>query len=78
MREFFSFDYTLGIVLYCDIGLAIAKRYLNANPTDREMYGYIFRFLSFWHLTDDLELYLQYVAINDFDNALKFVNAVEI
>jgi hypothetical protein len=75
-QEFFSLNPDACIILDCDIGLEIAKRYLNANPTDREMYGYIFLFLRFWHLLEDETVLLQFVAVNDFDNALKVVNSI--
>jgi hypothetical protein len=78
LREFFSQDTTYGIVLDCDIGLDIAKKYFNANPIDHDMYGYFFTFLSFWHLSEEEHLLLQYVAVNDFENALKFINNLRI
>jgi len=78
LREFFTSNTSLGIVLDCGIGLTIAKRYFNASPTDHEMYGYFFTFLHFWHLTEEEQTLLQYVAVNDFDNALKFINALKI
>ena len=78
LREFFSLNDSYGIILDCDIGLEIAKRYFNANPRDREMYGYVFHFLRFWHLAEDETVLLQYVAVNDFDNALKVINALKI
>jgi hypothetical protein len=77
-REFFSLNAGYEIVLDCDIGLEIAKRYFNANPTDREMYGYFFPFLRFWHLAEDETVLLQYIAVNDFENALKFINELTI
>lgn len=78
LREFFTMNAGYEITLYCDVGLEIAKRYFNANPTDREMYGIFFHFLRFWHLSEDDMTLLQYVALNDFDNALKFINDLKI
>ena len=78
LREFFTVNAGYEITLYCDVGLEIAKRYFNANPTDREMYGIFFHFLRFWHLAENEMLLLQYVAFNDFDNALKFINDLKI
>lgn len=75
LREFFTFkDITLSIFMYCDVGLEVAKRYLNVNPTDREIYGYICDFLSFWAFEEAYQLILQYIAVNDFDSALEIIN----
>jgi hypothetical protein len=77
LRDFFSLNPNASIILDCDIGLEIAKRYLNENPTDREMYCHILLFLRFWHLLEDETVLLQYIAVNDFDNALKVVNSIK-
>lgn len=50
LREFFTFDKTsLYILMDCDFGLEVAKRYLNINPTDREFYGHVCNFMDFWN-----------------------------
>ena len=78
LREYFSINDYYYIVLDCDLGLNIAKRYFNANPTDREMYGFFFHFLRFWNLAEDETVLLQFIAVNDFDKALKFINELKI
>jgi hypothetical protein len=75
LRDFFTSRQNLFISLNCEFGLAIGKRYFNLNKTDRSMYGYFCMFLDFWNLGNVTEL-LQFVAVNDFDNALKVVNSI--
>jgi hypothetical protein len=58
----------------CTYGLRIAKAYLNVNPTDREIYGQIIKFLALRHLDPDFLLVLKYVSVNDFRSALAFIN----
>jgi hypothetical protein len=75
LREFFTFDKTsLYILMDCDFGLEVAKRYLNINPTDRDIYGYVCHYLSFWNFKEVEVLILQYVAENNFDGALELIN----
>jgi hypothetical protein len=74
LREFFT-NGCLFISLPCEVGLAVGKRYFNLNKSDREMYARFCNFLGFWHLGSDAEI-LQYIAVNDFDNAFKVANAI--
>jgi len=75
LREFFTFSETsLYILMDCDFGLEVAKRYLNINSTDREFYGHVCNFMDFWNFEDAQRLILQYISVNDFDNALAVIN----
>lgn len=78
LREFFTDKRGLFISMDCTYGLRIAKAYLNVNPTDREIYGQIIKFLAFRHLDPDFLLVLKYVSVNDFRSALAFINNVTI
>jgi hypothetical protein len=75
LREFFTFsEISLYILMDCDFGLEVAKRYLNINSTDREFYGHVCNFMDFWNFEDAQRLILQYISVNDFDNALAVIN----
>ena len=75
LREFFTTTQSLYIILPCELGLAVGRKYFNLNKADRELYAHFCNFLNFWNLGSAPEI-LQFVAVNDFDNALRVVNSI--
>jgi hypothetical protein len=76
LREFFTAKESLFIILNCELGLEIGKKYLAYNKYDREFYAYFCLFLNSWLFDSYEQLILQHIAANDFDNALKVVNSI--